>query len=197
MRSVGVLHAIWSPPLAAEAPAAVKETILECGQTTSVSMPSALFGDAAAGAGLLRNRAGTVNERRPLCSGGGACSGVLEGACGEDMVFAHACISGFAVSCYVSLAEYKQRRGRRRTCRPVVLSCMVEHRFCRLRRRPRALLIEHLARGMSFTGSTALQMSITEFTGSTRAIVEQLAPCSNTDHTVDNRQRAERFYVNS
>jgi hypothetical protein len=73
----------------------VKETILECGQTTSVSMPSALLVEAAIGAGLLVKRAGTVNERRavPLCNAGGACSEFLEGATGEDMVGAHAGIS--------------------------------------------------------------------------------------------------------
>lgn len=76
-----------SPP-ATRAPVAVaaNETILECGQTTSVSMPSALFGEAGIGAGPLLKRAGTVKERRALCSGVGACSGVLEGASGEDMV---------------------------------------------------------------------------------------------------------------
>lgn len=113
---------MWSPAVVAEAPAAVKETILECGQTTSVSMPSVMFVETAAGAGLLRRRAGTVNERRPLCSGVGAVSGVLEGASGEeDMVVAHAYISLPAVSCYVSLAEQKRRRSRRVGLLAVVL----------------------------------------------------------------------------
>ena len=119
VRSVGVLQAMWSPP-AAEGPVAVKETILECGQTTSVSMPSALVVEAELGVGLLLSRAGTVNERRPLFSETGACSGVLEGASGEDMVVAHACISDAGVSCYVPFAKRKQRCGRR-TCRTVVI----------------------------------------------------------------------------
>lgn len=106
VRSVGVVQAIWSPALAAEVPAAANETILECGHTTNVSIPSAILVEAGAGAGagLLLNRAGTVNERRLLCRGGGACPEVLEGASGEDMVAAHACacISVQAVSCYVS-----------------------------------------------------------------------------------------------
>jgi hypothetical protein len=103
VRSVGVVHAISSPALAAEVPVAANETILECGHTTNVSIPSAILVEAEAGAGLLLNRAGTVNERRPLCRGGGACSEVLEGASGEDMVAAHACacMSVQAVSCYV------------------------------------------------------------------------------------------------
>ena len=85
-------------------PAAANETILECGHTTNVSIPSAVLGEAGAGAGLLLNRAGTVNERRLLCRGGGACSEVLEGASGEDMVVAHACacMSVQTVACYVS-----------------------------------------------------------------------------------------------
>jgi len=124
VRSVGVFQAMWASPEAAGAPAAVKETILECGQTTSVSMPSALLVEAGAGAGLLRIRAGTVKERRPLCSGGGACSGVLEGASGDDIVKAHACISKSGLSCYVSSAEHKRRCGCR-TCRAVVLLCFV------------------------------------------------------------------------
>ena len=84
-------------------PAAANETILECGHTTNVSIPSAVL-EAGAGAGLLLNRAGTVNERRLLCRGGGACSEVLEGASGEDMVVAHACacMSVQTVACYVS-----------------------------------------------------------------------------------------------
>lgn len=88
MRSTDVLHAMPASPPATRAPVAVaaNETILECGQTTSVSMPSALFGEAGIGAGPLLKRAGTVKERRALCSGVGACSGVLEGASGEDMV---------------------------------------------------------------------------------------------------------------
>lgn len=120
MRSVGALQAMWASPLAAEAPAVVKETILECGQTTSVSMPSALLleAEAEAGVGLLRSRAGTVNERRPLCSGGGACSGVLEGASGDDMVTAQVRISRMAVSRYVSFTEHNPCGCR--TCRAVV-----------------------------------------------------------------------------
>jgi len=104
VRSVGVVQAIWSPALAAEVPAAANETIFECGHTTNVSIPSVILVEAGAGAGLLLNRAGTVNERRLLCRGGGACSEVLEGASGEDMVAAHACacISVQALSCYVS-----------------------------------------------------------------------------------------------
>lgn len=129
-------------------------------------MPSVLLVEAAAGAGLLRKRAGTVNERRPLCSGGGAYSGVLEGASGEDMVSAHASMSFLVSPCYVALAGQKQCHGCR-ACRPVVLLCVVDHELCGWRRRPRALLLEHLARGMSFTGSTAIQMSVPEFTGST------------------------------
>ena len=42
----------------------------------------------------------------------------------------------------------------------------------------RALVLEHLARGTSFTGSTALQMLITEITGSTQVITVVSAPCS-------------------
>lgn len=122
VRSVGVLQVMWASSPAAEAPAAVKETILECGQTTSVSIPSALLVEAAAGAGLLLNRAGTVNERRPLFSGGGACSGDLEGASGEDMVSAHACISSPGVLCYVFAAH--RRRCSRRTCRTVAILCV-------------------------------------------------------------------------
>lgn len=123
VRSVGVLQAIWASLPAADAPVVAKETILECGQTTSVSMPSTLFVEAGAGAGLLLNRAGTVKERRVLFSGGGACSGVLEGASGEDMAAAHARISNPGVSCYVSFAERKRRCGCR-TCRTVVTSCV-------------------------------------------------------------------------
>lgn len=163
---------MWDSPLAAEAPAVVKETILERGQTTSVSIPSALLLEAGAGAeagaGLLLSRAGTVKERRPLCSGGGACPGVLEGASGDDMMAAHACIARVGVS----FTEHK-----RCGCALLAVESLVEAENWR------ALLFVHLARSVtaaSFTGSTALQISITEKTESTQAITAALvlAPCS-------------------
>jgi hypothetical protein len=62
-------------------PAVANETILECGQMKSVSMPSALLVEAGAGAGLLAMRAGSVKERRalPEPSAAGACSASCEG----------------------------------------------------------------------------------------------------------------------
>ena len=95
---MGVFHAIaldgssWRLPerggdCRREGPVAVKETILDLEQTNSVSMPSALFVDAGAGAGLLALRAGRVKLRRmwvALAAGRSACSGVFEGA-GDDM----------------------------------------------------------------------------------------------------------------
>lgn len=94
---MGVLHAMWASLLEVRALVAVKETILECGQTTSVSMPSALLVEAGLGAGLLLSRAGTVKERRtlPVFCRAGACCGVLEGATGEDIIDGHAGISSF------------------------------------------------------------------------------------------------------
>jgi hypothetical protein len=155
VRSVGVFQAIWAPA-AAEAPAAVKETILECGQTTSVSIPSTLLVEVGAGAGLLRSRAGTVKERRPLCSGGGACSGVLEGASEDDMVNAHACIS---------------KSGCRATCRPqntngdAVVVRAVPSCYCALlaveslveAEKLACLALRALGARSSFTRPTALQ----------------------------------------
>lgn len=135
---------MWASPAAAEAPVAVKETILECGQTTSVSIPSALLLEAGAEAGLLRSRAGTVKERRPLCSGGGACSGVLDGASGDDMMNAHACISKSG-RCATCRSQNIRRRCGLCTCRTVVLLCFVGC-WWRLRNW-RALLSVHLAQG--------------------------------------------------
>lgn len=69
-------------------PAVVKETILEFEQMNSVSMPSALFVEAGAGAGLLTGREGSVKLRRTwvaLDVGRSACSGIWEEA-GDDMV---------------------------------------------------------------------------------------------------------------
>lgn len=63
----------WDMPLAAlferegdsrRGPAAVKETILAFEHTKSVSMPSVLFVDAGAGAGLFELRTGSVKLRR-------------------------------------------------------------------------------------------------------------------------------------
>lgn len=122
VRSVGALHAMLAPP-PARPPVAVKETILECGQTTSVSMPSALFFAAEDGAGLFLNRAGTVKERRVLFSRGGACSGVLEGATGEDMV-GHTVISNLRTSFYVFFKKNWRYRGRR-TYRTVRILCVL------------------------------------------------------------------------
>jgi hypothetical protein len=89
VRSVGVRHAMWPslPVVGREGeprpagPAVANETILECGQMKSVSMPSALLVEAGAGAGLLAMRAGSVKERRalPEPSAAGACSASCEG----------------------------------------------------------------------------------------------------------------------
>jgi hypothetical protein len=64
---------------------AVKETILEVAQVKSVSMPSEVFLDAGVDVDRNAGRAGSVNERRPVVEGCGACSGGFEDA-GTDMM---------------------------------------------------------------------------------------------------------------
>jgi hypothetical protein len=99
VRSVGEVQAIERaglPPLALEArdgeyrragPDAVKDTVLEAGQTKSVSMPSEVFLDAGVDVDRIEGRAGSVNERRPWVEACGACSGIFEEA-GRDMMVA-------------------------------------------------------------------------------------------------------------
>jgi hypothetical protein len=98
VRSVGDVQAMQRaglPPLALEArageyrrvglAAVVKDTVLEAGQTKSVSMPSEVFLDAGVDVERIEGRAGSVNERRPWVEACGAYSGIFEDA-GRDMM---------------------------------------------------------------------------------------------------------------
>jgi hypothetical protein len=63
----------------------VKETVLEVGQTKSVSMPSEVFLDGGVDVERIAGRAGSVNERRLVVEAYGACSAIVEEA-GRDMM---------------------------------------------------------------------------------------------------------------
>jgi hypothetical protein len=98
VRSVGDVQAIQRAgllPLPLEArdgeyrlvgPAAVKETVLEVGQTKSVSMPSEVFLAGGVDVERIAGRAGSVNERRLVVEACGACSAIMEEEAGSDMV---------------------------------------------------------------------------------------------------------------
>lgn len=124
---------------------AVKDTILDVEQTKSVSMPSEVFLDAGVDVDRIAGRAGSVNERRPVVEGCGACSGAFEEA-GTDMT---------GPSCKHSRVELKpsgeSRAGREGVCigRSV---CTCERFECSwLMGVSRCLAAAALGRSMRFT----------------------------------------------
>jgi hypothetical protein len=121
VRSVGDVQAIQRAglPLPLEArdgeyrlagPDAVKETVLDVGQTKSVSMPSEVFRGGGVDVERIDGRAGSVNERRLVVEACGACSAIIEEV-GSDMMDASCkhveSIGGRAQSCAESVSQRK------------------------------------------------------------------------------------------